>query len=96
MTPELHPAAAAELEAAVRDGMKYGSVVARRLRIEAARVAQLLCDAPNIGEPIATQYRRFPLQGFPFSLVYRIDGERLRIVAVAHKRRRPGYWRQRR
>jgi hypothetical protein len=35
------------------------------------------------------------LAGFPFSLLFRIDGEGLFVVAVAHQRRRPGYWRRR-
>lgn len=95
MIPQFHPAAVAELEAAVRDGVKYGRVVALRLRAEAARVAQLLCDTPNIGEPITPIYRRFPLSGFPFSFIYRVDGEWLRIVAFAHKRRKSGYWNRR-
>jgi hypothetical protein len=28
-------------------------------------------------------------------MIYRADGELLRIVAVAHRRRLPGYWRER-
>jgi hypothetical protein len=36
-----------------------------------------------------------PLQRFSFNLVYRnFRGEAV-VVAVAHKRRRPGYWRGR-
>ena len=31
----------------------------------------------------------------PFSLVYLLRGEDIEIVAVAHGRRRPGYWRSR-
>jgi toxin ParE1/3/4 len=93
--PEFHPAAAAEFEAAVREGLKYGWAVSRRLRNETLRVALLLCDTPNIGAPDAANHRRFPLRGFPFSLVYRIDGELLRIVAFAHIRKRPGYWSRR-
>lgn len=92
MIPEFHPAAAAEFEAAVRDGFRFGSSVSRRLRNEARRVVLLLCDTPNIGEPAASNHRRFPLNGFPFALVYRVDGDLLRIVAFAHIRKRPGYW----
>ncbi len=32
------------------------------------------------------------LQRFPYSLLYAVDGDRIRIVAVAHHKRRPGYW----
>jgi hypothetical protein len=50
---------------------------------------------PHIGEPIGHGLRRFPLKRFPFALLYRVDGERLRIIAVAHRRQRPGYWSRR-
>jgi toxin ParE1/3/4 len=39
--------------------------------------------------------RRYLLRRFPFSVVYRIEARRILIVAVAHARRRPGYWRSR-
>ncbi len=95
MIPQFHPAAAAELEEALKSSLGYGRTVALRLRLETARVLQLLCDTPNIGEPLTAVYRRFPLRGFPFSLVYRVDDDLLRIVAFAHRRRRPGYWSRR-
>jgi len=39
--------------------------------------------------------RRYLLRRFPFSVVYRIEPTRIVIVAMAHFRRRPGYWRSR-
>jgi hypothetical protein len=33
---------------------------------------------------------------FPYHIVYRTDREPILIVAVAHGRRRPRYWRNRR
>jgi toxin ParE1/3/4 len=36
--------------------------------------------------------RRFLLRRFPYSVVYRVEASRILIVAVAHGRRRPGYW----
>jgi toxin ParE1/3/4 len=41
------------------------------------------------------EYRRYLLKRFPFGLIYRIDAAQIFIVAVAHLRRRPGYWRSR-
>ena len=96
MISEFHPAADLEFEAAVRDGVKFSRNIALRLRAETARVVELLCDTANIGEPISSMYRRFPLTGFPFALIYRVDGDVLQIVAFAHQRRRAGYWSRRR
>ena len=39
--------------------------------------------------------RRAPLRRFPFAIVYAVVGDTLWVVAVAHARRRPGYWRDR-
>jgi toxin ParE1/3/4 len=40
--------------------------------------------------------RRCSLRRFPYSLVFIELPDQLRVLAVAHKRRRPGYWRGRR
>ncbi|HEX4953384.1 MAG TPA: hypothetical protein VF017_08330 [Thermoanaerobaculia bacterium] len=39
--------------------------------------------------------RRLVLNRFPYSLFYTADSEEIRIFAVAHHSRRPGYWRHR-
>jgi plasmid stabilization system protein ParE len=39
--------------------------------------------------------RRFLLRRFPYSVIYRIEPSRIVIVAIAHGRRRPGYWKER-
>lgn len=36
--------------------------------------------------------RRRVLRRYPYSIFYVIEGEAIVIVAVAHHRRRPGYW----
>src|SRR5690349_14765143 len=39
--------------------------------------------------------RRIVFPHFPFSLVFRMIGDVVEVVAVAHQRRRPSYWRNR-
>jgi toxin ParE1/3/4 len=39
--------------------------------------------------------RRFVLQRFPFSIVYLDDPDAVTIIAVAHSKRKPGYWKGR-
>ena len=39
--------------------------------------------------------RRYLMKRFPFVVVYRIAPERIEILAVAHGRRKPGYWKER-
>jgi hypothetical protein len=35
------------------------------------------------------------MQRFPFSVVYLDDPESVTIVAIAHSKRKPGYWKDR-
>jgi hypothetical protein len=46
---------------------------------------------PELGRSV----RRFPFQGFPFYLVTSVVDETLVVIAVAHAKRKPGYWLQR-
>ena len=36
--------------------------------------------------------RRIVLQRFPYNVFYRVGAEETVVVAVAHQKRRPGYW----
>ena len=40
-------------------------------------------------------HRECRVRKFPFRIVYRLAGNRVLVVAVAHAKRRPGYWRDR-
>ncbi|MBI2089561.1 MAG: type II toxin-antitoxin system RelE/ParE family toxin [Deltaproteobacteria bacterium] len=39
--------------------------------------------------------RKYLLRRFPYSVIYRVTANAVQIVAVAHGRRRPGYWKRR-
>lgn len=39
--------------------------------------------------------RRVPVARFPYSVVYADGPDHVRIVAFAHAKREPGYWRHR-
>jgi hypothetical protein len=95
MRAEFHPAAEQELAAAVVLGELRGTGLGAELLSEAQRISELLCGSPGIGEALDAQHRRFPLRRFPFALIYHLDGEVLHIIAVSHRRQKPGYWRGR-
>lgn len=46
--------------------------------------------------PLVRGVRKKPLQKFPYSLVYSLRSDEIRLLAVAHQKRRPFYWRGRR
>jgi toxin ParE1/3/4 len=47
---------------------------------------------PLAGSPAASGTHRVILKGFPFSIFYRPEGNRIVVFAVAHHARQPGYW----
>jgi len=50
---------------------------------------------PHSGPTILGATRRCRVSRFPYNLVYRIDPERIYILALAHHKRRPYYWARR-
>jgi plasmid stabilization system protein ParE len=62
---------------------------------EIQRIVNILRDHPELGQPVGRGLRRALLHRFPFSLIYSVEIDAILIVAVAHQRRQPGYWRNR-
>jgi toxin ParE1/3/4 len=59
------------------------------------RVAKLLDDNPELGKVFSDRCRSIVLTRFPFRLVYELTDTGVRILAIAHQKRRPDYWRLR-
>ena len=59
---------------------------------EFERSAQRVLENPMLGAVFRGSRRRYLLRRFPYSIIYQVAGEEVRVVAVAHHRRRPGYW----
>jgi plasmid stabilization system protein ParE len=87
-----HPAAATELRAAASYYEARVAKLGEELIAEVERATGLLTEYPSLGSRCDAQHRRFDLRRFPFALIYRADRSRITIVAVAHTKRRPGYW----
>lgn len=88
--------AQAELDAAVDYYTEHASQrVAEAFLQDALHARQRLIENPEIGHPISKRLRALHLRHFPYSLIYRLSADTITIHAVAHQRRRPGYWRGR-
>jgi toxin ParE1/3/4 len=92
---EFHPFAADEAQAAERWYRERNEVASARFQRELDRAVDLISERRNAGSPYLGNTRRVLLRRFPFFVVYRVRGDNVQIVAVAHARRRPGYWRAR-
>jgi plasmid stabilization system protein ParE len=63
---------------------------------ELAKALARIGAEPGLGTPAKAGARMLPIHRFPYSLVYRVQGDGVRVIAVAAQRRRPGFWRGRR
>jgi plasmid stabilization system protein ParE len=61
-------------------------------RKELEHAVTLIRERPETWPTYVHGTRRFVLRRFPFSVVYRTDGTSSLIVAIAHAKRKPGYW----
>ena len=59
------------------------------------RVVDALRQYPESGQSVGRGLRRALLQRFPFSVIYSEQRDAILVVAIAHQKRRPGYWRER-
>ena len=92
MSVRFHPAARNELRAAWLWYKERSPLSAAAFVREVDEAVSRIAEAP-IRYPLAEHgTRRVLLQRFPYSLFYWVGGEETVIVAVAHQKRRPGYW----
>lgn len=84
-----------EVEAAARWYAERSVTAAEAFSVEIDAAESAIVRLPEAWPPFDHGTRRYLLQRFPFSIVYRIEDRRILIVAVAHARRRPRYWRAR-
>jgi toxin ParE1/3/4 len=55
------------------------------------RTYERLLDFPATGAPFGRRFRRVLVPKFPYGLLYRVEPDRIYIIAVMHLHRRPGY-----
>jgi toxin ParE1/3/4 len=93
MIPSVSPEADWELsEGAVFYAREANAEVGLAFILEYERALALLCGNPYLGALWRNGRRRFPLRKVPYSIVYYVRGEELRVIALAHHRRWPSYW----
>ena len=93
MRIELHPAARREFVLAVDwYYSEAGRPTAVRFLDGFEQLQTLIGQNPKVGIQGKAGSRRFLLRHFPYTVVYRIRGEVIQIVALAHHSRQPDYW----
>jgi toxin ParE1/3/4 len=93
---EFHPDAQDELISAARFYEDHTGGLGLDFVLTVQRTYERVLDFPRSGTPLGRRLRRVLVPKFPYGLLYRIEPDRIYIVAVMHLHRRPGYWRSRR
>lgn len=92
---DVHPEAVAEAQAAAHWYRERSASAAHAFLTELDRAIEKIAEDPGIWTRYVGGTQRFVLRRFPFSLIYRLVSNRIEVVAIAHGRRKPGYWKKR-
>ena len=87
--------AVVEAAAAVAWYAERSSSAAAGFEADLHEAESAIRDLPNAWPPYDHGTRHYLLRRYPFAVVYRVEARRILIVAVAHGKRRPSYWRDR-
>jgi plasmid stabilization system protein ParE len=92
---EIHPEATKEARAARQWYKARNQVVAAEFVEELKAGIRKILDSPTRWPLVSPGIRKYRLHRFPYNLIYRQTPAAIRIIAVAHGHRRPGYWKSR-
>jgi hypothetical protein len=90
-----HPEAEAEYGAARARYLARSEQAAARFEAEMGRALAFIESRPSTFPAYDDQFRCVMLRRFPFSVVYVIEPDFISVIALAHARRVPGYWKRR-
>ena len=92
---EYHPLAKLELQESARwyDDRMTGLGFEFLLEVKSAesKIQKNPDTWPNYEEGT----KRFLLKKFPYAIIYLVTEDRIQFIAVAHCKRKPGYWKRR-
>jgi plasmid stabilization system protein ParE len=89
---EFHPSAVTEAEGAREWYAERSRSAAKGFLHELDHALVRVAEAPERWPEYEVGTRRLLFRRFPFALIYRVTDDCIQIVAVAHQRRKPGYW----
>ena len=92
MDVDFHPAALQEAEDAQAWYEERSLFAASAFLRELSIAVQRIRRAPHRYPAAEAATRRILLDRFPFTIYYLVKSDALSIIAVAHQKRRPGYW----
>ena len=95
MNCEFLPEAEEEFREAARYYESEAPGVGVAFIAEVRKAVRSFVDNPYAAAAIGSGIRRSVLRRFPYNILYAVEPDLIVIVAVAHQKRRPTYWRAR-
>lgn len=95
MRHEFHPEAVLEFEEAVQFYKGRGRTLGQRFAREIRTTIAGIVATPERSRVVEQDVRRCLVRVFPYAVLYTVEVDYILIVAIAHGKRRPGYWRHR-
>jgi len=89
------PAADQEMIEAARYYQSLSSGLGDDYLDEVERAVWSIKTSPQTWPVLEGAFRRRLVRRFPFGIIYRIEPDKILIIAVAHLRKKPGYWKKR-
>ena len=69
--------------------------IGQELSEEIDRAVRLIAERPMVGGDIGKGERKFTVDRFRYNVIYRVEEKTVFVLAIAHHRRKPNYWRKR-
>ncbi|MEM6753294.1 MAG: type II toxin-antitoxin system RelE/ParE family toxin [Cyanobacteria bacterium P01_C01_bin.38] len=92
----IHTEARKELDAAIAYYQAQQVGLGLDLLSEVEKVVLKIQQNPNLGTPHQIEgIRRYTIQRFPYLIFYTELEEVIWVIAIAHSKRKPNYWKQR-
>jgi plasmid stabilization system protein ParE len=92
---EFVPEARREIDDAFEWYFERSLQAAEAFADETTSAIALIASAPTIWPTFEAGTRRYVLRKFPYNIIYREIRGGIEVIAVAHHKRRPKYWRGR-
>jgi plasmid stabilization system protein ParE len=89
---DIHPAARLEEDEAFEWYYRRDLSAAEGFLREIEQARSAIQSSPEAWAEYLYDTRRYLLKRYPYVVVYRLTEDRIQVVAIAHGRRKPGYW----
>jgi len=92
---DIHPSALAELKSSISWYLEQNETTADKFVQEIDRAIDLILASPRRWPAGDLETRKFVIRRFPYAVIYHEKESVVRILAIAHGHRQPGYWKER-